>query len=317
MEKNLRKAYVAAIATALVSAQLLAAPVLKPVDPAGGCGQTLTTSGQYILTGDLVCIGPQVGIFIDASNVVLHLAGHTIANTTCDDTADVVGIFVLGGHKRVEIEGGTISGFNDGVILSSSNSRVSGMTVTGACFFGILGGADHNRIENNTVRASGYGVALAPATNTVVKGNELSGNRRGVVISDFDANNNIVEYNVIQRNLPDADGFGGYGVLIANGTGNIIRNNAINYNGAGITFRSPGNFATLNTVSASTETGITVTVDGASSTVQRNTVLGSGVADLVDDSAACDGNVWYRNLFQTDLVLGVSDGGANAGCIKW
>ena len=317
MEKKLQKGYVAAILAALLSAQLSAAPVLKPVDPADGCGQTLDGPGQYILTGDLVCAGARTGIFITASNVVLHLAGHTISNATCDETAEVVGIFVSGGLTRVEIEGGTIAGFNDGVILSSSTSRVSGITVTGACFFGILGGGDRNRIENNAVRASGYGVALAPATNTVVKGNDLSGNVRGVVISDAGANNNLVEYNVIHDNLPDAGGNGGYGVLVANGTGNIIRNNAVNANAAGITLGSPGNLATLNTVSGSTETGITITVDGAASAVRRNTVLGSAVADLVDESPACDGNTWYRNLFQTDLVLGVSDGGANVGCIRW
>jgi parallel beta-helix repeat protein len=317
MEKKRRKGYIAVMVVALVSAQLAAAPVLKPLDPADGCGQTLETPGHYVLTGDLMCAGPQSGIYINASNVVLHLAGHTISNATCDDIADIVGIFVLGGLTRVEIEGGTISGFNDGVILSSSNSRVSGMTVTGACFFGILGGGDRNKIENNAVRASGYGVALAPATNTLIKGNDFSGNVSGVVISDNGADNNVVEYNVINNNLPDTNGNGGYGVLVANGTGNTIRYNAVNDNAAGITLGFPGNLATFNTVSGSTETGITITVDGAASAVRRNTVLGSAFADLVDESGGCDGNTWYRNLFQTDLVLGVPDGGANAGCIKW
>ena len=62
--------------------------------------------------------------------------------------------------------------------------------------------------------------------------------------------------------------------------------------------------------------GISITLQGSPSTVQENTVLGSTLVDMSDNSAACGSNIWKRNTFQTDLVADVSDGGPGAGCIR-
>ena len=304
-------ALVAALAMQWLSA---AAPELEEVDPAVGCGgEPLSQPGHYILTRDLECSGAVNGIVITASDVVLHLAGHTISNATCDVNEEVIGIFVTGGLTNVTIEGGTVSGFNDGISLSSSHSTVTGMTVTGACFYGILAQAADNVIERNVVTASGYGVGLVPATGTSVRWNDLSGNAIGVQISDEGSDNNVVEYNIISHNNLGAPGTG---VQLANGTGNTVQHNAINYNYVGVAVHAPGNTVRANTVSASGGTGITIDTNGGASTVQENTVLGSAVVDMADDTAECGANTWQNNTFQTDTVLGVPDGGPAGGCIR-
>jgi hypothetical protein len=62
------------------------------------CGQTLSTPGEYILVRDLDCSGTFAnGINIAATNVTLHLAGHTLSSTDCDLTKGISGIEIPGG----------------------------------------------------------------------------------------------------------------------------------------------------------------------------------------------------------------------------
>jgi len=64
---------------------------------------------------------------------------------------DISGIFVPGNVIGFKIDGGTVTSFNDRIVLSSSKSRVTGMTVTKACLFSIaLQGAD-NQLDMNVV----------------------------------------------------------------------------------------------------------------------------------------------------------------------
>jgi len=280
------------------------------------CGQTLTTPGEYILTTDLSCNGTfGNGIVISANDVILHLAGHTIASTDCDGTKAISGISVEGGVSGVQIDGGTIRGFNDGIALAASGSHISGMTVTGACFFGIALSGTDNQVDTSTVTLSGLdGIGIGAATGTQVRNNDISDNARvGVDISNF-SNNNVVEHNIINRNgIRDREQGG---VAIFNGTGNLIASNALNNNFNGIEIESPGNTARGNTVNGSVSIGILVISIGSPSTVKRNTVLGSALADLSDDSSTCSGNVWAKNTFQTDLAGGVANGGPGSGCIQ-
>jgi len=79
------------------------------------CGQTLNAPGEYVLAGDLDCSGTtNNGVTITASNVVFHLAGYTIKGSC---TSGDGGIVVNPGVSGVQIDGGTVSGFNDGIVL--------------------------------------------------------------------------------------------------------------------------------------------------------------------------------------------------------
>lgn len=294
--------------------------------PVTACGQVLSAAGEYVLTTDLNCTGTPGdynGVTITASNVVLHLAGHTISSSDCDLTRNISGIFVAGGITGVKIDGGTVNGFNDGIVLSSSHSAVEGMTVRNACEFGIAVQGEKNRVETNVVTGSGSdGIILSPATDTVISSNYCSGNKRaGVALSDG-AHDNTIADNILNNNGGTGEG---YGVAIFNGVNNVVRNNAANHNDFGIRISSAvnpsgnpllGNKVVGNTVSGNTKTGIWVEVAGAPSIVTLNKVRGSGETDMQDDSSRCDGNIWRSNTFKTDLVAGSPDGGPCAGCIR-
>jgi parallel beta-helix repeat protein len=301
----------------------VAAPPPTPVHPAGGCGQTITAPGEYVLTGDLACTGAVSGVRIASSHVSFHLAGHTISNTTCDPTVTFAGIFVDGGLVDVEIEGGTVRGFNDGIVLSSSRSRVRGMAVHGACQFGILVQGAENRVVTNVASGNGDGIMLSPATGAVIASNNSFGNKRsGVALSDS-ASSNLIANNILANN--GTSGGEGYGVVVFNGTGNVIRDNAANDNQIGIRIASamnPGGSPALrnqvldNTASGNAQVGIWVQREASPSLIRRNTVLGTRSIDMLDDSAACGANVWKSNVFRTDVVAGLSDGGPGTGCLK-
>jgi parallel beta-helix repeat protein len=190
---------------------------------------------------------------------------------------------------------------------------MSGMTVTNACIFGIAASGQNNRVDTSVVTRSGLdGIGIGAASGTYIVSNDISGNARvGVDISNF-SNNNFVMNNIINSN-GIRDGEQG-GVAIFNGTNNLVANNALNHNFNGIEIESPGNLIRGNTVSGSSNTGIFITTVGSPSTVKYNTVLGSVIAAMSDDT--CGVNTWRNNTFQTDLVAGVSDGGPGTGCIR-
>jgi len=290
---------------------------LTLVSPGGGCAQTLGAAGEYVLTGDLHCSGTfGNGINITASNVVFHLAGHTISSADCDLTKNITGIFVQGGISNVLIDGGTVSGFNDGIFLSATSSRVRGMKSTGACAFGIAISGQNSQVDTSVVTASHLdGIGIQVASGVLITANDISGNFRvGVGISNF-ANNNTVAGNVIDNNGVAAGEQGG--VAIFNGKNNLISGNTVNNNFDGILIGSPGNVVENNSVNGSVGkgangVGISIAVAGASTVIKGNTVLGSSQADMSDGNSKCGSDLWQNNTFQTAVVAG----GPNPGCIQ-
>jgi parallel beta-helix repeat protein len=283
--------------------------------PVNSCGQPLSTSGEYVLSGDLDCTGTFAdGIDITGSNITFHLAGHKIVSTDCDLSKDINGIFVHGGLSNVRVEGGTVQGFNDGIVLSSSHSRVDAMAVTKACLFGIAVQGSGNQVDTSVVTLSGEdGIGIGPSGGNRIVSNDVSNNvRLGVEISNF-SNNNVVENNVINKNGIVANEQGG--IAIFNGSGNLLQNNALNNNFSGIEIESPGNTANGNRVSGSLDTGIFIT-NGSPSVVKRNVVFGSTLVDMLDDQVACGTDTWSGNNFQTDLVADIPDGGPKKGCLR-
>lgn len=279
------------------------------------CGQLLASAGEYRLMNDLNCTAPSGdfdGVRISASNVVFHLGGHTISSSVCDQTRNITGIFVGGGITNVTIDGGSVFGFNDGVVLSSSNSLIKGVRVTQSCMSGVHVQGSNNRVEKVTATGNGDGVSVLNGVSTVVRANYLTGNTRtGVAISG----NSLVT--LVEDNIIDNNGsVGGYGVAVFNGSDSTIRDNAVNYNRNGIFLSAPNNTVRNNTINGSTDVGISITPLGSPSDIRRNTVLNSGGTDMTDDSPGCGANTWRNNTFVTDLVNGVPNGGPNVPCLR-
>jgi len=279
------------------------------------CGQILGQPGIYILTVDLDCSGTLAnGINITVSDVTFHLGSHTLSSTDCDLTKDINGIFVPGSIAGVRIDGGTVRGFNDGIVLSSSKSRVRAMTVTGACQFGIAVQNHGNTVSTSRVTRNGVdGIGLQVATNAHISANDISDNLGyGVGVSN-NSKHNFITYNILSRN---GAGTQGGGVVISYGTDNTVANNSFDNNFDGIVLEDARNTVHANTISGGLDVGLYLAGSASPSRVTHNTVLGSDVSDMSDASPACGLNTWRGNTFNTDLVDHAPDGGPKSGCIR-
>jgi hypothetical protein len=162
---RIQNGYFTSILFVLAAIALVAAPSARAMTPVTACGQTLAASGEYILTGNLDCSGTLAdGVDITASNVLFHLAGHTSSSTDCDGIKAIEGIAVLNGVQGAMVEGGTVRGFNDGVVFASSHARITAITVTSACILGITVSGPGNQLETSVVTLSGLdGVGIGAA----------------------------------------------------------------------------------------------------------------------------------------------------------
>lgn len=289
-------------------------PVHAQSTPVTACGQVLSAPGRYHLTADLgPCTGH--GVVITASRVHLTLAGFTlsgIAHTNdCDFAQGKVGILVVSpgpGLSSVRVNGGTVTGFFNGIILEASSSRVNAMTVADSCLGGIGVFGTGDIIDTNVVTTSGYaGIFLGSSNNVTVLSNDISGNPScGLFIND--SHDNTIRSNIVKNN--------GRGICADSGNDNVLQGNDASGNVEGISVSGTGTIVRDNTANGNANVGIAVLSGASSHTVTGNTARSNGLADLFDLNAGCDANSWKRNVFGTDLVAGVADGGPGIGCIR-
>ena len=265
------------------------------------CGQQLSAPGNYHLTGDLSCSTD--GVVITASDVSFTLAGYTISGVSSRDSCDVdqpqLGVRVEPGTSNVRVSGGTVTGFVDGVMLYGSNSRVSAMTITNNCVFGITVSSDGNVVDTNAISGSGWdGIALAAASHATIRSNDVDGNTRyGIIITEF-SDGNTVHSNILRRNGLE-EGASGGGIGVFNGNDNVIHDNAVNANFVGILLSAPITGTTIsdNTANGNVSTGISIAPGSSTNTVTGNTARGSGICDASDPNPGA--NTWTGNIFGT------------------
>lgn len=273
------------------SLALVSAAAVHASTPVTVCGQEIPEPGDYHLVSDLgPCSGP--GVVVTASDVRLTLGGHTLSGLgVCGEPQ--IGVDVRNPVTNVRVAGGTVTGFADGVSLTS-HSRATALRVLDNCGFGVLVAGEGARVDTSVVTGSVDGIALCNASDALVTANDVFANSRyGVLVScglGDDGGSEIVQNILRDNGLPAGDG-GGIGVF--SGSAQRVAGNHVS-----------GNFVGINLLTAS------------GTTVEENTVYGSLSADMVDDAANCGSNVWTSNLFDTDFVAGVPDGGPSAGCIR-
>ena len=263
------------------------------------CGQQLSAPGNYHLTGDLSCSTD--GVVITANDVSFTLAGYTISGVSSRESCDVdqpqLGVRVEPGSSNVRVSGGTVNGFVDGVMLYGTNSRVSAMTITNNCVFGIAVSSDGNVVDTNAISGSGWdGIVLASASHATIRSNDVDGNTRyAIVITEF-SDGNTVHSNILRRNGLE-EGASGGGILVAYGNDNVIHDNAVNANFTGILLSSPITGTTIsdNTVTGNVSNGISIAPGSSPNTVNGNTIRGNGVCDASDTNA----NTWTSNIVGT------------------
>ena len=256
--------------------------------------------------------------------------------SVCDfqtTAATQAGIRAEGSFNHVLINGGTVTGFEDGIRLVGTPSgllaafTVSAMTVTDNCAFGVVAAfAQNGEIATSDVTGNGLdGIALVAASvggvapfiqNITVEENHVSGNARFGIIDE--GKNTVIGRNIVNAN---AALFTGAGVPIFGNDNTIAVNSANNTNvllgtvGAfGIILEQgvQGNVVTGNTANGNV-TGIDIEANAASNMVKGNIAHGNGSADLQDANPACGSNTWKADNFDTALVAGVAVD--HSGCI--
>jgi parallel beta-helix repeat protein len=280
------------------------------------CGQELSEPGDYHLASDLgPCSGH--GVVITASDVRLTLAGHTLSGLSdAGSCAPQIGVDVRNPATNVRVGSGTVTGFADGVSLTGG-SRASALRVLDNCGLGILVAGTGARVDTTLVSGSVDGIALCNATEALVTSNDILGNSHyGVLVScgqGADDRNQILQ-NILRENGLPTGGGGGIGVF--SGEEHRIAGNHVIDNFAGINVvTSAGTTIEDNTVNGSSDAGIVLTTGAEQTTVSGNAAFQNGLVDLQDDSVDCGSNAWTLNLFETDVVAGLPDGGPGAGCI--
>jgi hypothetical protein len=143
---------------------------IEPRTPISSAPFTITNPGSYYLTTNLT-VSSGNGIIIAASGVTLDLSGFTISST--DPANSGAGITTFGAHTNIAIYNGHISGgvtnqagtysgsgFGTGIDAgSSSNVRVSGVSVSGCLFNGINLSGDSSVVQSCVVdTVGGYGI---------------------------------------------------------------------------------------------------------------------------------------------------------------
>jgi parallel beta-helix repeat protein len=318
---------------------LLTAVTVPVHAQAVSCGATLSASGNYTLTTDLVCAAGD-GVKITASGVHLNLAGFTIDgggdplsgnNSRCTDAS--AGINVGPNVSDVHINNGTVRGFTFGIQMNgSTRSQLNGITAIRNCFYGVqLNNSDNNALEANTVVENGSTLVLpggffCGGVNTLCGGISLQGSH-GNDINSEDVRRNAqlgvaMDANSSGNTIRSSDasqtgvlfGFNAVGIEDL-GNSNTIRSSTSNGNtSGGIQIRGPNDIVMGNTANGNgpggghcaNGSGICVVLGPGMNVIQDNTALGNTGVDLGDENPGCDADTWKSNTFGT----------SNQACIK-
>jgi nitrous oxidase accessory protein NosD len=134
---------------------------------------TITKAGTYVLDGDLTLSGTsQTGITVNASNVVIDLAGFSLATSGTTN----FGITVPSTATNVTIQNGTITGFGAGIRLLGADelaqnlrllSPGTGIYAASSCTASV--------VQNCFIAGPGNnnGVLLDGCRDVVVKNNQI------------------------------------------------------------------------------------------------------------------------------------------------
>ena len=132
---------------------------------------TISTSGTYVLSGNLTDAGPDIAITVEASNVVIDLKGFTLSALPTTNNKSF-GIFVRDTNEDFAIQNGEITGFNMGLQLGGTVNVARNLKIL-ACKYGITltaGPLGFCEIQNCLIDgngAEGAGVSLLNGRNLV------------------------------------------------------------------------------------------------------------------------------------------------------
>jgi hypothetical protein len=177
---------------------------------AGGFPYTISNTGGYRLTGNLMVPASTNGINVTAPNVTIDLNGFSI---TGPGSTGATPIGINAGLNDVTVKNGTVTGFGNGVFLGDS--------------------AIVNAVEANSNSAEGIQVgnsSLVQGCTASSNNDGITGVGNGILISGNAANSNVR-----------------YGIE-TNGHGIVVSGNAEFGNAIGINYLKDGGLISGNTV---------------------------------------------------------------------
>jgi parallel beta-helix repeat protein len=251
----------------LVSALLIALPmsISAAAIRITTCPWIITEPGVYVLTEDLTC--DNSAIIIEASDVDLHLAGHTISGKGSGNGVEV------NRGANVRIHHGTLRGFNWGILLNRTlNSDLDQLILTENKDVGIVGlGTIGARVTGTTANRNGReGLSFGAnaCANTLARNTCNQNGTVGITLFGVAVANNVTD------NTANENGDAGIDVL-AGASGNTVSGNVTDHNTAvGIQIVGEGSIANvvkMNTATANGGEGIRVFAGAAQNLVQQNT----------------------------------------------
>jgi parallel beta-helix repeat protein len=196
------------------------------------CGDTITQDTK--LDSDLIdCSGD--GIVIGADNITLDFNGHTIDGLSCTDIHPETcshqdGIDNSGGYDNVRIRNGTITTFENGVLLDGAQqNRLNGLHISPSQASGVGGatgihfiGSDRNRVSDAVVEYGGDpAILLSDSERNTIEDSNFQGGfvehaGDGLDLLDGSDNNRVIDDQVRGD---------GYGFLIESSRGNLLKGN--------------------------------------------------------------------------------------------
>jgi large repetitive protein len=337
----IRLVTIATVSTLAISTVLAIGPASAQAQANGiTCGATVTT--DTTLTSDLLNC-PDNGLVIGADDITLDLNGHTVAGDgtpvgSCPDGAFCdVGILDSAGHTGVTIKGGSVQGFDVGVlVLGASEDHLKRISSANNSSFGMIVGdsaqsrVDHNssvgdgisgivlfdswhmRIDHNSITGTtGYAVPVFGSSHNRFEHNLLTSDQHGFLLGSSDQNPGSNDNEIRGNRLTD-----GPSIEVDQSSDNQVRNNSLTDPGDGILLiesrrtQVSDNSVTKAGVGFPEAGGFGILLDGASDNVlQRNSLSGGkGPAIFVtslESPQTSDRNVVAYNVVNSKLNSGI------------
>lgn len=196
---------------------------IEPRTPISSVGFSITNSGSYYLTTNILGGDSQTGVKIATNNVTLDLNGFALVGLS--NSAD--GVLVVGNQTNITVRNGSVTGWAlgapglAGVNANGAYSLLCERLVVSDCYYGIYTGI--GMVSHCVVQSSSSGIAVGGSGCDIVA-NDCVGNTYGIVVS---GSNNRIEDNHI------AAGFNA-GFYLNNSTysNNLIIRNSVSGDGA-------------------------------------------------------------------------------------
>ena len=235
--------------------------------------------------------GPVIEIRDGAKKVII--SNNEVTGGAC-------GISLWDATKSVVI-GNEVSGSSDtgiSVEATSDNNTIRENKVSNCSLAGIVVAGANSEVIDNEVsdcgnEEGGKGIIVEGASDSLIKGNQVSGGWAGIVVEGGAEWNHIVENKV--------SGCTKAAILVNESSRNLIKENKISKNGWGIVIdgeESHHNPVKENKVKQSANGGISIRDGAHHNLVKENHVFGSG-CDLYERGAG-EGNTWEDNKYKTD-----------------